>query len=265
MQTTFEKYSDGRTLYGDDFSPDQLEAWYRDEQEGYYSLGHLESGKYGYHALNWRQGFRHISQSQFDHALGMGSAFGDELQPILSRVKKVTLVDPSDGFANSQFEYVKPKANGLLPFPDNTFDLVTCFNVLHHIPNVSTVVREMARCMKPGGWMLLREPTIPLGNWDYPRFQRTPRERGIPLLLMPQIVIDSGLQIVSQRRYHFCLVPRMQRLLPKKHKQVYNLRWFTALDDYFCNLPVWSREYHITNFLKKFRPWAVSLVLRKPA
>jgi hypothetical protein len=113
--------------------------------------------------------------------------------------------------------------------------------------------------------MLLREPTIPLGNWDYPRFQRTPRERGIPLLLMPQIVIDSGLQIVSQRRYHFCLVPRMQRLLPKKHKQVYNLRWFTALDDYFCNLPVWSREYHITNFLKKFRPWAVSLVLRKPA
>src|ERR1700722_12469788 len=159
-ESTFEKYSEGKTLYGEDFSSDQLEVWFRDEQEAYYNLGHLESGNYGYNALNWHHGFRHLPPSSFEHVLGIGSAFGDELQPILDRVQKVTLVDPSDGFSNSRFQYVKPSASGRIPFDDGVFDLVTCFNVLHHIANVSTVMREMARCTKPGGWLLIREPTI---------------------------------------------------------------------------------------------------------
>ncbi len=263
-ETTFSEYSDGHVLYGDDFSQDQIEAWFRDEKEGYFNLGHLESGKYGYHALNWRHGFRHIPQSPFEHVLGMGSAFGDELQPVLGRSKKVTILDPSDGFANSAFEYVKPIASGLMAFADDTFDLVTCFNVLHHIPNVSTVVREMARCTKPGGWLLIREPVIPLGNWDQPRYGRTPHERGIPLSVMRQFAEDAGLKVVSQRRYYFASTPYLQRALPRGYKQVYNSHLYTAFDDFLCNLPIWTRRYHVTSIMQRFRPWAMSLVLKKP-
>ena len=38
MKPSFEQYSDGKTLYGDDFSSDQIEAWFRDEVESYYRL-----------------------------------------------------------------------------------------------------------------------------------------------------------------------------------------------------------------------------------
>ena len=263
MESGFAKYSDGQTLYGDDFSLDQIEAWFCDEQEGYYKLAEdRKPGKYGYHALNWRHGFRHLPPFPFEHVLGMGSAFGDELEPILDRAKRVTILEPSDGFSNPRFEYVKPNASGVMPFADELFDLVTCFGVLHHIPNVSTVLRELARCMKPEGWLLVREPNHSMGNWDRPRRGLTRRERGIPLPIMRKIVADAGLQIVRQRRCMYSLTARLQSLLPKE-QLVYNTRWITALDDYLCNLPVWSGQYHATSLIQRFRPWAVFLVLKK--
>lgn len=38
-----------------------------------------------------------------------------------------------------------------LSFKDNTFDLIFCFGVLHHIPNTSKAIKEIHRVLKPGG------------------------------------------------------------------------------------------------------------------
>jgi SAM-dependent methyltransferase len=38
-----------------------------------------------------------------------------------------------------------------LPFADNEFDLCVCFNGLHCLPDPARAVRELARCLKPGG------------------------------------------------------------------------------------------------------------------
>lgn len=39
-----------------------------------------------------------------------------------------------------------------LPFGDQTMDVVTCFDVLEHIPNKDQTISEIYRVLKPGGW-----------------------------------------------------------------------------------------------------------------
>jgi SAM-dependent methyltransferase len=263
VKASFTEYADGKTLYGDDFSPEEIEAWFRDEAEAYFELPQdQELGLYSYHARNWRHGFRHLPPAPLERVLCLGGAFGDELQPVLDRSKQVTILEPAGGFQNPRFEYVKPHPSGRMPFADSTFDLVTCFGVLHHIPNVTTVVREMARCTKPGGWQLICEPSHSMGNWDRPRRMLTPHERGIPSSIMRRIVVDAGLQIVRERRCMFSLTSRVQVLLPKR-RFAYNTPWITTFDDYLSNLPIWSEQYHANNMIQKLRPHAVFLVLQK--
>jgi SAM-dependent methyltransferase len=41
-----------------------------------------------------------------------------------------------------------------LPFPDNSFDIVFSHGVLHHIPDVTTAQREIARVLRPNGELI---------------------------------------------------------------------------------------------------------------
>ncbi len=45
-----------------------------------------------------------------------------------------------------------------LPYPDGSFDLVTCQTVLIHVADVPAVLREMCRVVRPGGTVLVAEP-----------------------------------------------------------------------------------------------------------
>lgn len=47
-------------------------------------------------------------------------------------------------------EYVEADIEAL-PFDDAEFDLCLCFNGLHCLPDPAAAVREIARCLKPGG------------------------------------------------------------------------------------------------------------------
>ena len=49
-----------------------------------------------------------------------------------------------------------------LPFPDNTFDVVTCITVLAFVPDADNAVREMARVLRPGGRLVIGD----LGKWS---------------------------------------------------------------------------------------------------
>ena len=40
-----------------------------------------------------------------------------------------------------------------LPFSDQTMDVVTCFEVLEHIPTKDQTICEIYRVLKPGGWL----------------------------------------------------------------------------------------------------------------
>lgn len=41
-----------------------------------------------------------------------------------------------------------------LPWPDASFDVVACVDVLEHVRDVDTVLAEAARVLRPGGWFL---------------------------------------------------------------------------------------------------------------
>lgn len=41
-----------------------------------------------------------------------------------------------------------------MPFPDGEFDLCVCFNGLHCVPDPAAAVRELARCLRPGGRLI---------------------------------------------------------------------------------------------------------------
>ena len=49
-----------------------------------------------------------------------------------------------------------------LPFPDNTFDVVTCITVLAFVPDAIQAVREMARVLRPRGCLVIGD----LGKWS---------------------------------------------------------------------------------------------------
>jgi SAM-dependent methyltransferase len=47
-----------------------------------------------------------------------------------------------------------------LPFPDDSFDVVTCLDVIEHIDDDRRAVREIARVVRPGGLLVLTVPAF---------------------------------------------------------------------------------------------------------
>jgi len=261
------KYLVGNALYGDDFAPSEIDGWFRDEEEGYAGLGAADSGSYQYvyHALNRYHGYSKLNGLHFKNALGFGSAYGDELLPIVDNVEAVTIVDPSEAFVRPEMygkpvTYVKPRPDGTLPFPSESFDLITCLGVLHHVPNVSMVLSELARTLAVSGCMLLREPIISLGDWRFPRRGLTKRERGIPLDLLLAMIRDSHLEVVHQA---LCVFPVTTRLFKLFSGSPYNKKLMVLVDALVSSAFAWNVNYHPQNFYQRFRPTSAFFVLRK--
>jgi 2-polyprenyl-3-methyl-5-hydroxy-6-metoxy-1,4-benzoquinol methylase len=56
-----------------------------------------------------------------------------------------------------------------LPFPDGSFDAITCIDAINHLPDRRRVIAEWARLLKPGGRLLFTDPitvTGPLTNTE---------------------------------------------------------------------------------------------------
>lgn len=269
MSEDIKEYLTGDKLYGNDFSFEEIKAWHEDEKEGYADLGANNNAepRYEYHAINIIHGFNYLPKSNKPlTVLGLGSAFGLEFQPIKHLIGNLTILEPSDKFKNNKIfdvpvQYVKPSVDGSMPFDDDSFDLVLCFGVLHHIPNVGKVIGEINRVIKKGGYSLIREPIISMGDWRYPRKGLTKRERGIPLKVFRKIINMVGFKVVRERVCFFRLTNNI--FTPFYKGALYNSKFIVKVDHILCLLTGWNINYHPQNKLDKLRPICIFYVLKK--
>jgi SAM-dependent methyltransferase len=259
----------GQALYGDDFTAQEIESWYADEAEGYADLGSREAAsyRYGYHGWNRVHVYDRLAGRSFRNVLGFGSAYGDELLPLMDQVDAITIVDPSSAFNHDAIRgkpvrYIKPHPSGRLDIPAGTFDLITCFGVLHHIPNVSFVIQEFARVLAPGGVLAIREPIVSMGDWRKPRRGLTRRERGIPLQILDSIVSSTGLKTTARS---LCGFPPVAKLGLLGIRHPYNSRLLARIDAICCRIVAWNIHYHPSNRLQQLGPTSAFVVLEKRA
>ncbi len=64
-----------------------------------------------------------------------------------------------------------------LPLPDRSLDAIVMTDVFHHIPDVRRFLSEAARCVRPGGRIVMLEPWhTPWSRWVYSNLHSEPFE-----------------------------------------------------------------------------------------
>jgi SAM-dependent methyltransferase len=177
----------------------------------------------------------------------------------------VTILDPSKAFSgmwvgDTPVTRVRPDPCGILPMGDGSFDLITCFGVLHHIPNVSFVLRELWRVLDRDGIMLLREPTVSMGDWRKTRGNLTKHERGLHLPLLREAIGRAGFGVAREAPVMF---PAWRRACQRVGVEPFSVAWATRVDQALCRLFAWQRSYHPTSVAQKLRPSSAYFVLRR--
>lgn len=265
---TIEKYFKGEEIYGDDFDVSQIQAWYDDELEGYADLGSKDRSSYSYiyHSMNKVFGFDYLDKNViFKNALGVGSAYGEEFIPLIDRIEKITIIEPSDNLVSSVIGnispiYHKPQVDGSLTFEDNLFDLILCFSTLHHIPNVTFVLNELLRVLNPEGYMIIREPIRTLGDWRKPRKGLTKNERGIPHHKFDEILNRADIEIVSKV---FCDCNFAFKILSKFGFKKRDTIFAQKVDRFLSKILSWNIHYHAETAFQKMAPASVFYVVKK--
>lgn len=84
------------------------------------------------------------------HGLGFRGIYGLDIDDYLSDENRKLLKD----FKTADLSYDK------IPWPDNSFDVITAWCVLPHLENPHHCIRETLRILKPGGLFILSIPHI---------------------------------------------------------------------------------------------------------
>jgi len=274
LQPHLDRCLEGHDLFGDDFEPPELERWYEQEQSGYFDLvvehygGAGPTGDYAYeyealnriHAIDW------LLKRRYSVCVALGCAAGDDVAPLAPVVDEFLAIEPAVQWWRSEIggkpaKYVKPTVSGDIDLRAASADLATSFGVLHHIPNVSHVVREVARVLAPGGIFVVREPISWMGDWRNPRIGLTANERGLPLDWFGQSVQLAGFTIV---RRHLCmtspLVIAMSRLgiaMPFKSAVLTRIDWAIS------EMLAFNVRYRRDSFVRKVAPGSAFWILQR--
>jgi SAM-dependent methyltransferase len=261
------EYYAGRKLWGDDFGLEEIREWYRLEENAcfdIYDQGRRRMPNNDY--LHWHHGYRWAlnGKNTLGKVLGLGSGNGEEFRPVRKWIEHLYVVESAAGYFHNDATttYVKAQVDGTLDFAGEFFDTAVNIAVLHHIPNVSHVLRELFRVLKPGGICLVKEPITTLGDWHPPRKKGlAPCERGFPRMLFAEMIQKAGFDVIRQSYFEF---PPLRHVRDRGGIDTYNSKFWTGLDQLCCRLTGWNYRYHRKGWFQKLAPSYAFLILQKP-
>lgn len=106
------------------------------------------------------------SDRVLDIATGGGHtalAFAPLVREVVSHDLALGMLNAARGYLESKQAaawYVAADAEAL-PFPDASFDIITCRIAQHHFPDVFRFMRECARVLRPGGRLVQQDQVAP--------------------------------------------------------------------------------------------------------
>jgi ubiquinone/menaquinone biosynthesis C-methylase UbiE len=148
--------------------------------------------------------------------LDFGAGTGNLSLKFLNFQCRVTACDVSEKSLNvlkkkskNHKNLITQKINGdKLPFPDNSFDIISTYSVLHHIPDYLSAVKEMIRVCKPGGLVYIDHeanknhwnPSQELSEW-YKISNQTHFEHLLQLLKTRELFSFSFLKTIFYKLF----------------------------------------------------------------
>jgi ubiquinone/menaquinone biosynthesis C-methylase UbiE len=179
---------------------------------------------------------RHVPAAEVNIIVDLGCGTG-RFSAALSRhfSARVVGIDPSRNMlgvaaatATDSLTYVQATA-GQIPVRDGCADLVFASMVWHHIADKHDAAREIARVLRPGGYLCVRTPTLEaLDSELYLRF--FPSAKRLNEQIMParadliSCLTDCGLQLG-----HHAIIRHPQNSSPREYAERVALRVFSDL------------------------------------
>jgi SAM-dependent methyltransferase len=164
----------------------------------------------------WYRGRRMIVRSEVDrlklpagaYVLDAGCGSGRELQDLAAygSVYGVELDPDAAAYAAARgLGEVRVGKVEELPWDAAMFDLITCLDVLEHLPEDHRALLELRRVSKPGGWLLATVPAYP-ALWSlHDRANHHFRRYSRPTLR--QAVVGAGWELRRLTAFNTLLLP----------------------------------------------------------
>lgn len=258
----------GRRLYGEALDEVGIAEWFEAERDGYAGLVGTDDGERRTDALHRHHALRFLPPRRYPVAVALGAADGSEFPAIAPLVDRFVAVEPGRSFwrkdiAGVPAEYRDPQPGGEIDLPASSVDLACAFGVLHHVPNVSAVLRGLGRVMAPGAPLVLREPIVSLGDFRRPRPGLTANERGIPHRLMDRMLDAAGFDLV---RKSFAGFPGLRQVASRIGiGQPWDHAAFVRADALASRAMAWNARYWRPRLIDKAAPtMAYWVALRRP-
>lgn len=113
-------------------------------------------------------------------------------------ISAATMLVAEQGVAVAEFRVADAARS--LPFPDLSFDAITCIDAINHLPDRRLVLSEWTRLLKPSGRLLFTDPTVVTGPLTKEEIA-TRTYAGFYLLTTPayneEVLRECGLRILT--------------------------------------------------------------------
>ena len=100
------------------------------------------------------------SESQKGTLLDIGAGTGDFLVVAKKDGWEITGIEPGEKPRNIAIQKGVSFANNLEALADNSFDVITMWHVLEHVPDLEFQIKELKRLIKPNGTVLIAVPNF---------------------------------------------------------------------------------------------------------